>query len=124
MDFLSRNTIFDEPFDIFGHSDPVHSDFYENGNEYVLEIDLPGYKKENMKLHYENGYLNIYANQEETGESVTYFRKERYRGNYQRSFYVGPIDNKKMKATYQNGILTIHLPKIDPPAQEKNIKID
>lgn len=124
MDFLSRGSRFDEPFDLFGSSDPIHSDYYETNDEYILEIDLPGYQKENMNIHYHNGYLNVMANKEETRQNVHFLRKERYVGNYERTFYVGSIDDRKMKASYQNGILIIHMPKVKIESKEKSVRID
>ncbi len=86
------------------------------GNEYQLEIELPGYDKKDISASLDKGYLTISANKEETKDEKdsdgTYIRKERYSGSCKRSFYVG--DNLKeddFKASFENGILKIEFPK-------------
>ena len=86
------------------------------GNEYELEIELPGYDKKDISASLDKGYLTISANKEETKEdndkNRKYIRKERYSGSCRRSFYVG--DNLKendFKASFENGVLIVTFPK-------------
>jgi len=93
----------------------MKTDIKEVGNNYVIEVDLPGYNKENIQIEMENGYLNITAkvdNSNEEEEEGKYIHKERYYGECSRSFYVGDnITEEDIKASFKNGILTLTLPK-------------
>jgi len=93
----------------------MKTDIKEVGNNYVIEVDLPGYNKENIQIEMENGYLNVTAkvdNSNEEEEEGKYIHKERYYGECSRSFYVGDnITEEDIKASFKNGILTLTLPK-------------
>lgn len=97
---------------------------YEDG--YQLEIDLPGFKKEEVKIELKNGNLTIHAaktlDKEEKKEGK-YIRQERYSGNMSRSFYVGEnVKVQDVQAKFENGILTLDIPKKDPkkPVEENH----
>jgi HSP20 family molecular chaperone IbpA len=86
------------------------------GNEYELEIELPGYDKKDISASLDNGYLTISANKEETRDESDkkgrYIRKERYSGSCRRSFYVGEnLKESDFSASFDNGILSITFPK-------------
>ncbi|NLP16699.1 MAG: Hsp20/alpha crystallin family protein [Clostridiales bacterium] len=86
------------------------------GDEYQLEIELPGYDKKDINATLDKGYLTISANREEskdeTDKKGKYIRRERYSGSCKRSFYVGDnLDEKDFKASFDNGVLTIVFPK-------------
>ena len=88
----------------------------ENG--YEVSIDLPGFKKDEIKLELKNGYLTIFAekglDKDEKDEKDKYIRRERYTGSMSRSFYVGEnLTEKDIHAKYENGILTLDVPKED-----------
>lgn len=90
----------------------MKTDIYEKDNKYVIEIDLPGLKKENIKINYENGYLTINANQDilkQTNDN--YIRRERLYGEIRRSFFIGNKKESDIKALYKEGILSITFPK-------------
>ncbi|TAH68861.1 MAG: Hsp20/alpha crystallin family protein [Anaerolineaceae bacterium] len=87
------------------------------GNEYLLEVELPGYDKKDITASLDKGYLTISANKEETKDEDShkdgkYIRRERYSGSCKRSFYVGDnLKEKDFKASFENGILKIEFPK-------------
>lgn len=99
-------------------------DIYEKNGIYTMEMDIPGFNKEDVKIEVDdNDYLTITA--EKTSESDSsddgknYVRKERCYGKYQRSFYVGDIDKENIDASFENGILKVTMPKKE---EEKSSK--
>lgn len=91
------------------------TDIIDNGKEYILEADLPGFKKEDIHISTEDGYLTIQAERreeiEEKRESVGYIRRERSYGSFSRTFDISSIDEDKIKASFKNGVLKLILPK-------------
>lgn len=92
------------------------TDIKELKDNYLLEVELPGFAKENIKAEINNGYLIINAshndNKEEKNSEGKYIRKERYSGQCVRSFYVGNhITQEDIKAKFENGILSLEIPK-------------
>ena len=123
-----RNYYLNDYFDMFNityNKEYMKTDIYEKDNKYVLEIDLPGIKKENIKINYENGYLTIRGEKNILPSNPnTYIRRERFYGEIKRSFYIGIKKEAELKAKYLDGILTITFPKEDIPKKEsKNITI-
>ena len=111
---LPRRFYFDNALDDLFEDEgaKMKCDIYEKDNKYVIEIDLPGLKKENIKINYENGYLTINANQDilkQTNDN--YIRRERLYGEIRRSFFIGNKKESDIKALYKEGILTITFPK-------------
>ena len=101
-------------------------DIQEKKDKYLLEINLPGFQKENLKAHVENGYLIVSATQDEESKETQkkYVRCERYHGELSRSFYIGKdIKQEEITATYQHGVLKLTLPKKDPKAVEEKKQI-
>ena len=101
------------------------TDVREHEDHYDLEIDLPGFKKEDLTIELNNGYLTVTANkghdQEEKNKEGKIIRQERYSGTLSRSFYVGEeITNEEIKAKYEGGVLTVSLPKKDQTKQIEN----
>lgn len=104
----------------------MKTDVKETDNSYILEVDLPGYSKENIKIDVEDGYLTINAkvekseNDEEKGK---YVRRERFTGEMSRSFYVGEdVGVEDVKASFKNGILNLEVPKTDPEKEKSEKK--
>lgn len=132
MMLLPSNQIFPRSFDFFENSffdnerNMLKADISVMDDNYQIEVDIPGIEKENINLTYENGYLTITASRDEIrNESLEYVRKERYYGNYKRSFYVGTINENNIKAEYHNGILKITVPKEEENQNTvKQISID
>ncbi len=123
-----RNYYLNDYFDIFNmpyNKEYMKTDIYEKDNKYYLEIDLPGIKKENIKINYENGYLTIIAEKHVLSTDPNkYVRRERFYGEIKRSFYIGIKKDTDLKAKYMEGILLITFPKADIPKKEmKNITI-
>ena len=104
---------------LYGHNakNIMKTDIKEHKDGYELEIDLPGFHKDEIQAELKDGYLNISAakqlNQDEKEkESGKYIRRERYSGSCQRSFYVGDeITQEDIKAEFKHGILKLFVPK-------------
>ncbi len=92
----------------------MKTDVIEKKDKYILNVDLPGFEKENIDLSLDNGYLTIFAKKinEEENEESKYVRQERFYGECSRSFYVGDqIKEEDIMAKFNNGILNIEVPK-------------
>ena len=124
------SNMFDDPFFEKKENNWMKTDIKEVGNNYVIEVDLPGYDKNNIQIEMENGYLNVTAKVDtsnEDSEEGKYIHKERYYGECSRSFYVGDnVSEEDIKASFKNGILTLTLPKEEQKKLEnkKFIPID
>lgn len=109
--------MFKDPFFSERENKIMKTDIRENEKQYLIDIDLPGYSKENIKIEVEEGYLTVQAetsSNKEEKENDTFVRKERYKGNCSRSFYVGKdVKSEEIKASFKNGILTLEVPKKD-----------
>ena len=111
-----------------GHE--MKTDVRETEAGYEVDIDLPGFKKDEINVELNNGYLSISAakglDKEEKKEGK-YIRKERYAGSMSRSFYVGDdVTEEDVKASFKNGILTVIVPEKEEKEEEtkKRIQID
>ena len=115
--------LFDELF--FGNKNKhevMKTDIKDEGEHYLMKIDLPEVKKENIKLSLEDGYLIVstkfdYNNEDK--EKNNYIRRERHYGNCSRSYYLGEdVTEEDIKAKLQDGVLTLNVKKVDPKAKE------
>ena len=110
----------------------MKTDVKEKKDSYILEMDLPGFTKDEVKVSLEDGYLTISAakgldQDEQEKKSGRYIRRERYAGAMQRSFYVGDeVTQEDIKAKFEDGILRLSIPKKDAQAVEtkKTIAIE
>ena len=110
----------------------MRTDIRESDTGYELDIDLPGYKKDDVKAELKEGYLTISAetkqNNDEQDENGRYIRRERYYGTCSRSFYVGEeVTQEDIKARFEDGILKLQVPKKEvlPKVEEtKYIQIE
>ena len=98
--------------------DSMRTDIKETDKDYQLSIEMPGFKKDEIKVALENGYLTVSAEkneqQEEGNENAKYLRKE-CRVSCQRSYYVGDqVQEEAVKAKYENGMLLLTVPKEEP----------
>lgn len=124
--------MFRDPFFTNSNTTKVmRTDIQEKDNNYVIEMDLPGYDKEDVKAQLKDGYLTISAekntSKDEKDEKGNYIRRERYSGKCSRSFYVGEnVKEEDIKASFKNGILELTFPKEVEKKQEdiKYITID
>lgn len=100
-------------------------DIYEKDGKYNIEIDIPGFDKNDIKVECDNGYLTISAEkkEEENDEGKNYIRRERRSGSFSRSFYVGDIDADKIDAEFKKGTLKLVVPKLDGKETKKQIEI-
>ena len=132
----------DFPFerDFWGRKNPLYgknaknimkTDIKEHDGGYELDIDLPGFKKDEITIDLDNGYLTISAakglDKDEQDKQGKYIRMERYAGAMQRSFYVGDaVTEEDVKAKFEDGILRLSIPKKDAKAVEtkKTIAIE
>ena len=94
----------------------MQTDVRENDDNYELEVDLPGFKKDQIDCKLENGYMTISAtkghDEEKTNKKGKVIRHERYSGSMQRSFYVGDqIKNEDIKAKFEDGVLKLTIPR-------------
>lgn len=128
-DFDLFDDMFRDPF-FKGENKLMKTDIKENENDYNIDIDLPGFDKEDIKIDIENGYLNVSAKKEsnnEEKEDGKYVRRERYLGECSRSFYVGDsLNEEDIKATFKNGTLSLVVPKDDKKKieEKKYIQIE
>ena len=121
----------------FGKKNPLYgkhaknlmkTDVRETKNSYEVDVDLPGFKKDEIKLELDNGYLTISAtkglDKDETDkETGKYIRRERYAGACQRSYYVGEdITEEDIKAEFKHGILKLFVPKKEAKPEVKEAK--
>ena len=102
----------------------MRTDVKEKDDAYEVEIDLPGFKKDEIKAELKEGYLTISAaknvNNDEKKDGK-YIRQERFTGNVSRSFYVGKnLTQEDIHAKFENGILTLDIPKKDQKQVEEN----
>ena len=141
MPSIFNDSLFDDFFDfpfyddkadrkiqrkLYGHhaGNLMKTDIKEKKDGYELEIDLPGFKKDEVTAELNDGYLTVSAakgldQDEQEKETGKYIRRERYAGNLSRSFYIGDVKQEDVKAAFKNGILSISVPKEDKKAKEE-----
>jgi HSP20 family molecular chaperone IbpA len=121
---------FDDPFMNRPHVQPMKTDIVENDDHYLMNMELPGFKKEDIQMELKNGYLMVSAskneNTEEKDNQGRVIRRERHTGSCSRSFYVGDIKEEDIKASFDNGELKVSILKQDykPVEEKKYIQID
>ena len=105
---LPRRFYFDNALDqFFDEGNSMKCDIYEKDNTYHVEMDLPGFKKDDIKIELNNGNLTISAEKsndtEEKDEDKKYIRRERTYGKFSRSFYLGDVNEDAIDASFNNG---------------------
>jgi len=128
-DFFSGNWLknfFDLP--IINSSNILKTNIRKEGSNYIYEIDVPGYSKEDVSVSYDDGYLIVEAKTTKSSNNNysndTYVRQERYTGTCSRSYYIGEIDESKVSAKYSNGILSITIPDSEKEQKYKSKTIN
>ena len=137
-------SLFDDFFDddfmrfpVWGGRNPLYgkhaknlmkTDVRETEDSYELDVDLPGFKKDEVNVELKNGYLTIQAakglDKDETDKKGKYIRQERYAGSCSRSFYVGEdVEASEVAARFENGILQLSIPKKEHKQLPKNSTI-
>ena len=120
----------------FGGRDPLYgkhaknlmkTDVKELDHGYLLDVELPGFKKDEIEIQLQDGYLTISANKqiekEEKKEKGRYIRQERYGGQCSRSFYVGDIRPEDIQAKYEDGVLRVQIPREEESKLQKQSRI-
>ena len=101
----------------------MKTDVRETEDTYEVDMDLPGFKKDEINVDLKNGYLTVSAakglDKDEKDKNSKYIRQERYTGAMSRSFYVGDVAPEDVKAKFEDGILQISLPKAEKKALPK-----
>ena len=139
MPSIFGENLFDDFFDemdkdIFGKKNPLYgkhgrnmlkTDVRETDGTYEVDIDLPGFKKEDISVSFENGYLTVSTNKtldrDDKDKDGKYIRQERYAGSMSRSFFIGKnIPKEDIKAKYEDGVLRLSVPKKDIKVIENN----
>lgn len=126
---LPRKMFLDDMFDSFLESETpkLKCDIYEENNAYNLEMDIPGFKKEEINIEYNKGTLTVSAEKstlKEEKDDQKYIRRERFFGKLSRSFYIGDIEEENIKAEFKDGTLKVIAPKKDENVSKKVISID
>ena len=119
--FWDFGSIFDEFFNdsffraFMPSTHPIRADIRETEKEYIIEAEIPGVKKEDINIELRDDILTISVERKEqiNEERSDFIRRERRYGSYSRSFYVDNVKHEGAKATYNNGVLTLTLPKSD-----------
>lgn len=131
MDLFPRKVYLDDIFDDFlstKKEQNMKCDIYEENDNYHIEVDIPGFDKKDISVEVKDGYLTISAvknNEVEDKDSKrNYIRRERVYGKYERSFYVGDLDEDKINAEFNNGMLKIVVPKKEKQENKKIIEIN
>lgn len=104
----------------------MRTDIQDKGDHYLLQADLPGFKKEDICINLNGDTLTISAehNDEKEQKDTNFICRERRYGSYARSYDVSGINAQDISASYQNGVLELKLPKVDPKSsQERQIQI-
>ncbi len=119
---------------LYGHraKNLMKTDIKEKGDSYILEMDLPGFKKDEIQVSLENGYLTVQAargvdKDEQEKKTGRYIRQERYAGACERSFYVGDdLTQDDIKGEFHHGVLKLTIPKKEakPAVESKYISIE
>lgn len=114
------------PFGGYSENSLMKTDIRESDGSYEMDIDMPGFQKEDIKAELKEGYLTISAstkkNNDEKDENGKYIRRERYMGSCSRSFYVGSdVKQEDIKAKFENGILKLTVSRQEAlPKTEEN----
>ena len=112
---------------LFEGEGKMKCDIYEKEGKYFVEMDSPGYKKEEIKIECDKGNLTVKASKEERNDEDNdrnYIRRERVYNEYSRSFYLGDIDEEMISAKLIDGTLTITVTKKKEIETKKRIEID
>lgn len=123
-------SVFDEFFDNNWYTSTftkgfMKTDISKRKGNYVFDVDIPGYTKDDIQVKLDQGYLTIMVEKapnstvNDKDDDYEYLHQERYIGQYSRTFYVGCSDDAKANATYHNGVLTVVIPEFDDKQIDK-----
>ena len=127
---LVPRSYFTDIFDDFmprGKEEHMKCDIYEKDGDYHIDMDVPGFNKDEIKIEAKNDYLTITAEKNseinDEDKEKNYIHRERHYGKYQRSFYLEDLNQDKVSAEFKNGVLKIVVPKKDEVENKKYIEI-
>ena len=129
MELFPRRIFDDSLFDLVPArmENTMKCDIYEKEGNYHIEMDLPGYKKEDISVEAKDGYLTIRAEKKnevnEEDEERNYIRRERSYGSYERTFTLGDLDQNNIDASFTDGTLKIVVPKKEDAENKTYIEI-
>ena len=127
MEIIPRKFYLDDVFDNFMTTtrNEMKCDIYEKDGKYHIEMDVPGYNKNDISIEVKDGYLTVTAEKsnEENTEEKNYIKRERVYGKYQRSFYLGDLDTDNVEASFTDGTLKVVVPKKEVIDNKKVIEI-
>lgn len=124
------DSFFDDPFFTERKSQKIgevmRTDIKEKDGNYIMDIDMPGLGKDDIKIELNDGYVTVSANTnkeiDDSNEDEGYIHKERYTGSYQRSYFVGKdLKEEDIKAKFNNGTLTLTFPKENKKVEAKKL---
>lgn len=124
------NKFFDYPYSKMGKNlQKMKTDIIETKDGYIINVDVPGYDKKDIKVHVGDKYLTIYVDKDDELQDAPkegrYVYRERYLGTASRSFYIGNIKDDSIKANYRNGTLSLFFPRETKTEKDKTwIRID
>lgn len=130
MGFLPSRFYFDNLLDDFIKDDKefgtMKCDIYESDGKYHVEMDIPGFDKNDIAIDCEDGYLTIEATKsyEKEDKNKKYIRRERTYGKVKRQFYVGNADEENIKAEFKDGVLKVSVPILENKNTKKRIEIE
>ena len=131
MRLLPERFYLDDFFDDFAPMPKMKNldmkcDIYEKGGNVHIELEVPGYEKNDIKLDVENGVLTIegHTSSEHEDKDKKYYRKERISGSFRRQFTIGDVSEKDIHATFNNGVLKVTFPKEEKKETKKYIQIN
>lgn len=126
---LPSKIFFDNFFDDFEPSnrklhEMMKCDIFEEGNDYVIEVETPGFDKKDIKIELDDGYLRVSAekSEDEKNSKKKYYRRERHSyTKCERQFYVGDVSDRDIKAEFRNGVLRLSVPKSEEKKEQKKL---
>lgn len=129
MNLVPRNFYFDDLFDNFltpTEYNNLKCDIYEKDGIYNIEMDVPGFKKDDISIEVEDGYISIIASKKDAKqeEGKNYIRRERYSNEYKRKFYIGNVKKEEIKAKFEDGSLKIVIPVQEETPNKKVVEIE
>lgn len=105
----------------------MKTDIREKDGDYLMDIDLPGFSKDDISAELHDGYMTVTAKKEENNDEKddkgNYIHRERYSGSCSRRFYVGDISEADIKALFKDGTLHLEIPKEEPKKLEEQKKL-
>lgn len=122
---LPSRMFFDDMLDDFANESKMKCDIYEEGNKICIEMDVPGYEKNDIKVECNKGNIVIRASKEHKDKEHRKYlhRERRFYGKIERSFHLEDIDEDSISAEFKDGILTITVEKVPEDKNKKFIEV-